>query len=258
MNTTPVPQAPADVASIKARLDDTDQLLSKFTARTRRGNLMTIIVGILILSVMGSYFAYGYSEISTLTEPNILIGAAESWIEEQLPEVRKSLEAEVDKSAPVWAESLSKQAQASLPTIREKLEEYVLQQVDQSVENAVNLTEDHFRKLLREKRSVLEAGFEDLATSPHLAKESLALLEEAMAGIFERDMQEGAAEVFATLNLMSTKLSRLKAGQDLTPEESREREILMQFRRLQLEPEKPAPAAEKSVLDTEIPTPTGL
>ena len=258
MNTTPVPPAPADVASIKVRLDDTERLLKDFTARTRRGNLITIIVGVLLLTVMGSYFAYGYSEISTLTEPNMLIGAAENWIEEQLPEVRKSLEAEVNKSAPIWAESLSKQAQASLPTIREKLEEYVLQQVDQSVENAVNLTEDHFRQLLRDKRTVLEAGFEDLATSPHLAKESLARLEDAMEGIFERDMKEGAGEVFATLNLMSTKLTRLKVGKDLTPEESREREILMQFRRLQLEPEKPAPAAAKSDLETEIPLPTGL
>ena len=79
-----------------------------------------------------------------------------------------------------------------------------------------------------------------------------------MEGIFERDMKEGAGEVFATLNLMSTKLTRLKVGKDLTPEESREREILMQFRRLQLEPEKPAPAAAKSDLETEIPLPTGL
>lgn len=259
MNTTPGTQAPADVASIKARLDDTERLLKEFTVRTRRGNLVTIIVGVLILSVMGGYFAYGYSEISTLTEPNTLIGAAETWIEEQLPEVRKSLEAEVNKSAPVWAESLSKQAQSSLPTIREKLEEYVLQQVDQSVENAVSLTEDHFRQLLRDKRTVLEEGFKDLATSPELAKESLERLEDAMAGVFETDMKQGAGEVFATLNLMSAKLTRLKVGKELTPEESREREILMQFRRLQLEPEKPAPAgAEKSVLETEIPTPKDL
>lgn len=256
MNTTTTQQQPADAASLKVRLDETERLLKDFTARTRRGNRLTIIAGVLILAVMAGYFAYGYSEIATLTEPNTLISAAESWIEEQLPQVRKSLEAEVDKSAPIWAESLSKQAQSSLPTIREKLQDYVLQQVDLTVENAVSLTEDHFRQLLRDKREDLEAGFKDLATSPELAKESLARLEDAMAGIFESDMKEGAAELFATLNLMSTKLARLKAGQQLTPEESRERAVLMQFRRLQSEPAKVETVEQEAgALEIVLPTP---
>ena len=236
MNSTPAPQQlPADPISLAKSLDETDRLIKDCTGSTRRGNSLTIIAGVVILAIVAGYFVYGYGEISSVMEPDTLVNAAQSWLEDQLPEVRKSLEAEVDKSAPVWAESLSKQAQSSLPSIREKLEDYVLQQVDQTIEETVSITEDNFRKFLREKREVLDAGFADLATSPELAKESLARLETAMNETYATDMKQGASDLYTTLTQMTEKLARLKAGQSLTREEALERQILMQFRRLQLE-----------------------
>lgn len=231
---TPAAQPPAaGPASIQASINDTERLLKDCATRTRRGNMLTVIVGAFVLLLLGGYFAYGYSQIADVTKPKVMVDAAESWLEDQIPEVRKTLEAEVDKSAPVWAESLSKQAQASLPTVREKLEAYVLDQADQIMEQTVNLTEEHFRKVLKEKREVLEEGFNDLAKSPKLAKETLRDLVDAMEGVFQADMKEGSSEMFARLNFMTEKLTRLKAGKDLNPEENLERLVLMQVRRLQ-------------------------
>lgn len=236
MNANPASQQyPADAGSLATSLDETDRLLKNCTSRTRNGNVLTILVGVVLLGLLGGYFVYGYNQISSVMEPDTLVDVAQSWLDNQIPEVRRSLEAEVDRSAPVWAESLSKQAQSSLPSIREKLEDYVLEQVDQTVEQSMSITEDNFRKFLREKREVLDEGFKDLATSPQLAKESLARLELAMNDAMEADMKQGASDLYTTLTLMNVKLARLKAGQHLTTEEALERQVLMQIRRLQLE-----------------------
>lgn len=234
-NPAPVPGPSSTTTSLQTSIDATERLLKECTSRTRRGNLLTMIVGAIILVMLSGYFAYGYSEIASVTEPKTLVSAAETWLEDQIPEVRKQLENEVDKSAPIWAESLSKQAQSSLPTLREKLEAYVVEQVDQTMEHTVNLTEEHFRKMLKEKRGVLEDGFKDLATSPQLAAESLKELEQILEGAFQADMKQGADDLFATLKLMSEKLERLKANKEMTSEETLERLVLMQFRKLQSE-----------------------
>jgi hypothetical protein len=229
------PATPASSSSIKASLDETERLIKNCTARTRMGNTMTLVVGVLILGALGAYFTYGYIQIADVLEPKKLVDAAETFIEDRIPEVRKTLEAEVDKSAPIWAESLSKQAQSSLPSVREKLETYIVEQVDSTLADTVSLTEDHFRSMLKDKRQVLENGFKDLANSPALAKDTLKEIEDAMEGAFQADMKQGAAELFATLGLMNSTLARLKAGQQLTQQEYRKRQILMLLRRLQTE-----------------------
>ena len=211
MNPTPAAQKlPTDPGALAASLDDTDKLIQDCTVRTRHGNSLTIIVGVLLLAVVGGYFVYGYSEISSVMEPDALVNAGQGWLDEQIPQVRKQIEDQIEKQAPVWAASLSKQAQASLPTVREKLEEYVLQQVEQTVGQTVDITEANFRKFLREKREVLDEGFKDLATSPQLAKESIERLELAMNDAMQADMKQGADELYVTLNQMNLKLMRLK------------------------------------------------
>jgi hypothetical protein len=245
MNATPAAQQlPSDPAALAASLDDTDRLIKNCTSRTHRGNVMTIIVGILLLGLLGGYFYYGYSQISSVMEPETLVNAAQTWLDDQLPQVRRQLEAQIDKSAPEWAENLSKQAQSSLPTIREKLEGYVLEQVDQTVEQTVTITEDKFRQFLRDRRDLLETGFKDLSTSPELAKESLSQLEAALNESMQTDMKQGASDLYATLTQMTEKLAHLHANQHLTPQETLERQILMQLRRLQLEEVGPLKAEE--------------
>jgi hypothetical protein len=228
-------QAAQSVSDLEKKLIASERTLQEIAARSNRSARLTILVGGLLLVLMGSYFAFGYQQISSVLDPDTLISVAEGWIEEQLPEARTAAEAEVKKSAPVWAASLSRQAQSSLPTMRAKLEDYALQQIDATIDQTIDVTESQFRDFLKSRRSVLEAGFKDLSESPELAETSLAALEEALESQWQADMQAGSRDLFSTLQQMSAKLVRLKAGDGLTSEEQHERELLMLMRRLQLQ-----------------------
>jgi RecG-like helicase len=251
MTSTPAPHVPAFAAgSLPPSLDATERVLKDCAERTRRGNRLTAIVGVGLLLLLGAYFLYGYQQISSVMEPNTLVSVAEQWLEDKLPEGRRAVEAEVDKSAPTWAASLSKQAQSSLPSIREKLEGYVVEQVDQTLDETVDVTESQFRKFLQENRDSLEQGFKDLATNPKLADESLARLEEALNSHLETDMKLGSKELFASLEQMNAKLQHLKEDRKLTAEEALERQVLMLLRRLQLENVHGEPIAAQSAEKT--------
>src|SRR5262249_40171790 len=180
-------------------LQASERLLQDSTSRTIRSNRLTVIVGAALLVLLGAYFAYGYHEISSVMEPDTLVSLAEQWLEDKLPEGRRAAEAEIDRSAPVWAANLSKQAQSSLPSVREKLEEYVVQQVDQTINESVDVTEEQFRKFLRDNHDSLEQGFKDLARNERLADESLERLEAALNSKLEVDMKQASKEMFASL-----------------------------------------------------------
>jgi hypothetical protein len=229
---------------VAGRLAACEKELSVQAASIRRSGALTLGVGIVLLGLLAGYFWYGYQQISSVMNPDTLVAAASGWVEDQLPEVRKSLETEVDKSAPVWAASLSKQARDSLPSLRSKLEEHVMQQVDATIEQTVNMTDAEFRKFLQDNRPTLEQGFKDLKGDPALAQESLQRIEDAVQEQFAVNMQQGASDLFATLGQMRAKLVRLKAGTSLTQEEKLERHVLTLLRGLQLSSVPPASAEE--------------
>jgi hypothetical protein len=232
-NTSPTP-SPA--GSLESRLSSCEHELHAAAAKLQRGAALTLVIGVALVALLAGYFWYGYHEISSVLNHDTLLAAGETWLENQLPEVRRSLEAEVDRSAPVWAASLSKQAQDSLPTLRSKLEEHVMQQIDTTVDQTVEVTEAQFRQFLRENRAMLTQGFEDLRTSPALADESIERVAHAFEVQFEVDMKKEARDLFTTLGQLKTKLNRLKdGGASLQPDEQLERRILMLARRLQLE-----------------------
>jgi hypothetical protein len=122
-----------------------------------------------------------------------------------------------------------------LPELRGKLEEHVQLQVDEMAESAMAISEVQFRKFLRDNRESLRKSFEELAANPQLTDESLQLIEEMVDREFQFNMREGADDLFAILNLMTAKLTRLKSGKDLDEQERLERRVLMLARRLQQE-----------------------
>ncbi|MBM4002848.1 MAG: hypothetical protein FJ295_06100 [Planctomycetes bacterium] len=219
--------------SLDATLESTQQMLGRTASRLRLANSFTLIVGVLLVALLAGYFIFGYRQLAEIMEPDTLVAAASTWIEEQLPVARRTVQDEVTRHAPDWAESLSKQAQNSLPDLRGKLEEHVLLQVDEMAEKAMDISEVEFRKFLRDNREPLRKSFEELAVNPQLADESLQLIEEMVDREFQFNMREGADDLFAILNLMTAKLSRLKSGKDLDELEQLERRVLMLARRLQ-------------------------
>lgn len=234
-----MPTAPShnttDARSLEIRLEEANRVLAEQVTSIRRGNRLTLIVGILALLLMAGYFTYGYSQISELMQPDTLVTLGVSQLEDHLPEARRAIETEITTSAPVWAEQVSARVRGSLPEARTRLEGYVLTQVDTGVVKAVELTEQEFRDFLRANRQSLDEGFRDLATSPQLADESLERLVVAINTKFQSNMQHNSKDLFETLNELVARLSRLKANQALTQEEALLRQIIMQARRMQFE-----------------------
>ena len=215
------------------RLAACERELHANAAGLQRSNNFTLIVGVGLIALLGGYFWYGYSEISSVLNPDKLVSLGEMVIEDNLPEVRKKLEVEVTASAPIWAESLSKQAQDSLPQLRGKLEEHILAQVEVTLEKTVEMTEDEFRKFLKENKDVLNQGFVDLKSSPHLAEATLERVEHAFEQQFASNLKQDAHDLYATLEQMQIKLERLKANVSLAADEVIERRLLMLARRIQ-------------------------
>jgi hypothetical protein len=225
----------APTPDLASRVDRLKDELAAELSRTRRSTFLTGLVGAIALIALFAYFAFGYMKFEEATQPQRLVDVAQTVVNDNLPEARKSLEAEVVRSAPVWAEGLSKQTLAALPDARAKLEDYVMTQVDTSLKQGTVLTEDRFRTFLRQNQDKLRKDLEELGSSPELAEQSLASLEMALEEQLEGDMKAQAHDLFAALEAVIAKLQRYKDGTDLNRSEQAERQVLLLFRRLQHE-----------------------
>jgi hypothetical protein len=246
---TPPPDG-AQSAALRARLDRLHRELAAQARRTNRSTLLTAVVAAVALVALGGYFAYGYTQIEEVTRPEKLVDVAQLLIDENLPTARKAVEDEVVKSAPTWAEGLSKQAVAALPMAREKLRDYATERMDASLDQATLMSEEQFREFLRRNRAELERMFKDLADNPQRADASLGELEKMLEAQLKSNMQATSGELLTALTSCNAKLKRLGAAQGLSREEQIERRVLMLARRLQEERSgtgtAPAPPLAKS------------
>jgi hypothetical protein len=202
----------------------------------------TAFVALVLLAVLAGYFYFGYRNFDDVTRPELVVQAAETFIDMNLPELRKSLQAEIIRSAPGWAEQLSEQLQTSMPQAREQLENHVVQQMDGILHEANAMSQDQFRTFLQQNRPVLERGFQDLASSPKLAEKTMDEVIDALDQQLSLQMKRESSELFDTVVQMKQKLDLLKNAQNLTNEQQIERRVLMLTRRLQLETVEPGSA----------------
>jgi hypothetical protein len=262
MGDQPTAKTPgAPVPSLKDRLEQLHRDLVAQRRHAQTATTLTVVIGVLVLLVLGGYFAYGYAKIKQLADPNLLVDYAEDQLQQNLPSVRKSLEDEITRSAPKWAETLSRQALESAPTARKKLEDYTLEQYETSVKELSGMTDQQFRGYLKDNRPMLEKQFKELGSNPQLAESSLAELEASLEKQLERNMKAEAAQLLDTLHSANAKMSRLRAGDKLTKEEQIERQVMMLMRRLQSEETRqplPAPPTTypRSGSDGKMPSPT--
>jgi hypothetical protein len=223
----------ASPAGASARLEQLRRDLTAERKRTGRSALVTGIIGLIALIALGVYFTIGYRMIDETTQPERIVTVGTQLLDDKLPEVRRSAQEQVVANAPVWAEGLSQQAQAALPTGREKLEDYVLTQVEDTLKKGTVLTEDRFREFLRNNSAQLERNIQELSQSPELAESSLASLQEAVEKEIGADMLTQSREFRAALSGIIEKLDKYKSGANLTSEEQNERRILLLARALQ-------------------------
>ncbi len=241
MSTPTSTSATASTQSLAARLDQLTKQIAQHETATKRAASTMGTVGLLALVLLSAYFFYGYVQIAELLEPNRLVPLGASMLESNLPAARQALVQQVSNSAPAWAEQISVQARGAVPTLRGKLEDYVMEQTDVLLGQATSVTEQQFQKTIQENRDLLDRGFKELATSEQLSEEVLNTLVTALEQQLQADMKSQAEIVLETLRHLSSRVKRLEVGGGTDEEERIERRVLMLARRLQLMEADPRP-----------------
>jgi hypothetical protein len=239
---TPTPSSSAASAQgLASRIDQLSKQIAQYETATKRAASTMGTVGLLSLVLLSVYFFYGYVQIAELLEPNELVPLGASMLESNLPAARQAIIKQVSDSAPAWAEQVSQQARGALPSLRTKLEDYVMEQTDVLLGQATSVTEQQFQKTIQENRELLDRGFKELAASENLSEEVLNTLVVALEQQLQADMKSQAETVLETLRHLSDRVKRLEVGGSKDEEERIERRVLMLARRLQLNEADPRP-----------------
>jgi hypothetical protein len=242
----------SSAVSPEARLESVQRDLARIRSQTNRSSLLTTVIGLAALCLLGFYFWFGYNAFAEATKPETIVGAAATMIDENMPKARQSIEEQVKESAPAWAEGLSKQAVAAMPTAREELQKYLLTEMDKAIQQSHLLTEAKYREILKNHRPQILKVVHELTTSPQMAAESVAELEKTMEAELQADMKRDSRELLEALILINERLQKMAKNQPLNEEEQLEQRVAQLARRIQLE-QGPTPTAVAA--DTTAPGP---
>jgi hypothetical protein len=231
---------------LELRLEKTRAQVAKHASGIRRAAWLTLLIGFLLLGLLSAYFYYGYTQFADITEPERIAGFVQTQVDDNLPTMRKSVEDEIAKSAPVMAEKVSTQIRENIPTARRKLEEYIIDQMKNTLAQGSAQTSDKIASFLRTNKDALRADAKELAKSPALAESSIAALEKAVENEIGGDLKGQSKELLAALNSTNDVVQKLAKGNNLNKTEMIERRVLQIARRLQLEQVNPSEATRLS------------
>lgn len=243
------PNMPA--ATLSDRMTQLTQQISRHESAISRSSRITGIIGAIALVALSIYFYFGYTMIAGLLEPETLVPYGARMLEERLPEARQALVKQIADSAPAWAKEASAQARKEIPGLRVKLETYVLSNTDQVLDKVSTLTEEQFRKALRENREIVESGFKELSGNEKLSDETLDAMVNALEQELKSDMKSQAKDVLETLQYLSERVQRLSAGKGLDEQERYMRQVLMIARRMRDTTADDTPINSPEVKDSE-------
>lgn len=243
------PNMPA--ATLSDRMNQLTQQISRHESAISRSSRMTSIIGAIALVALSIYFYFGYTMIAGLLEPETLVPFGARMLEDRLPEARKALVKQIADSAPAWAKEVSLQTRKEIPGLRVKLEAYVLSNTDQLLDKVSTLTEEQFRKALRENRDLVEGGFKELSSSDKLSDETLNAMVTALEQELKSDMKSQSKDVLETLQYLSERVQRLSAGKNLDEQERYMRQVLMIARRMRDTTADDTPIKSPEVKDSE-------
>jgi len=221
--------------TLTERLEAAHRRLRGLRRRLQLGNWITAIIGFALLLLVAGYFAYGYSQISDLRDPELIVSLVGGVLDQNIPEVRKTLEEQVKTNASVWAEQASEQVLLAMPTIRKGLEDYACKQADALIDELDVVGEKEFRRLLDKNRSTVKQAIQDLKDEKEVSDGVVLLLEEAMEKELQIPMQDQAEVLLVLLSDLNKNIKQLHEGENLSAEQQCERRVLMIAKRLQVE-----------------------
>lgn len=212
--------------------------LGKLRSSINRDATILLIVAVILFALFLGYFIYGFNKFKEISEPNLLMDAAEAVVNENITEVRKHLQNEVTQNAEKWAQQLSENAIKSVPSMRENLENFVAEQIHKKMEESVDRLEPEFDKLISQNNEVLKKAFADLKKDENISSELVDIIANEVDTRLKSSVQADAEQVLNNMIHLRAKMRKLKKGEGLTDEERLERQILEVARQIQLSNEK--------------------
>jgi hypothetical protein len=246
-------------AALEARMERIRQTMSAQQARLARGSMLTASIGAILCVAMAIWFSIGYGMLRDMTTPKKIVEAAEAVVLESMPEARRALEAQINESADEWAAKISEEVQKNIPTLRVKMEDFIMTKADEALDHMQVVTAEQFRGFVTTNSGMLRDGFRSLK-KPDESEQFVQDLQGVLEAEMGRNMREQSEEMLHMVYDLNAKLEKLKKGHKKPGEEGAERlnaeqalelEILMIAKRLQDDslddrPNKPIKAARVS------------
>ncbi|MEC9092593.1 MAG: hypothetical protein VX438_07810 [Planctomycetota bacterium] len=211
--------------------------LTKMKSAMNRDSTIMSVVSVVVFVALLVYFYMGYSQFKQITEPKILLDAAEAKISDAITTVRQQLENEVEQNADKWAEQLSNKAIETVPGMRNNLEAFfrvpVIGQIEEKIKSSVDLAAPEFEKLISANNEVLKKAFSDMAAGKADGAELVKVIGAEVNARAKTNVQAGAKDALNMMMMLETKLQKLSANSNLNEEEKLERMILTQLRMIQ-------------------------
>lgn len=221
--------------TLTQRIEASHRELRKMRRRFRFSSWITAIIGFGLLLLVAGYFSYGYVQISSFRDPELLVSLVGNAVDEQIPQLRRRLQQEVENNAATWAQQASQQVIAAIPPLRQQLEDYACDQTDVLIDKLDVMGEREFRRILNENRSAVEQALKDLEDHDELSEGAVTLLEEALEKELQVSMQDQAGVLLTIISDVNNNFKTLHQNEDLTPEQQSTRRALMIAKRLQKE-----------------------
>jgi hypothetical protein len=207
----------------------------------RRITRLTLVLQVVLFVVVVGGGLYAYFQARKALQPERLVATAEKRLQEDFPEIRRTVKEKAADAAPVVAEQISRRAFESVPEARSRLEEFLEEAIDVGLKKGGVLSEDAFRKFLHDHRATIEQGFEAFQRAPDEAPRFAAELRRLADQHLGIDIRRNAQAVLEMLRGFNDKLERLARGRDLSHSEQVERRIVGLLRALQLQKTGKAP-----------------
>ena len=215
---------------INAAQKELKTLSDELNRRTR----FTTFTGVAFLLILAGYLTYAYIWVSAEMKPRRLANKAVDVLDASMPKVRQSLQDEIGKSIPIWAEELSRQAVAAAPTIRNSLVNYSLKGTQAGVNELSTVSEAEFRKMLQDNRAEVETAFEQLAKNDN-SEEVATAIEQVFEAAFSKTLDAEAHNLLQILFGLNMHIQRLENNEDLSEVAQLERRVVMLLKRMESE-----------------------
>lgn len=231
---------------LRERLAAVEKELDGLARSLHRGSRVTLLLAVLLLAVVSGYFIYGYSQISAVLQPQEIVGAAATLLDDNVRVARQTLQDEIVRSAPFWAEQLSQQALAAMPGLREKMQGYVLTQSSVALDQIEFTSQEQFQRALSQHRDEFAALAAELKDNEIASDAILDGVRKALEQEVGVEMQRDAGELLSAVRTANERLLKLASGQGLSMDQKLERDALMLAKRIQKQeplPEVPVSGA---------------